>query len=42
MVDVVIYFHDQIYLTRESKIKEEILHAAYEALFSGHVDFIES
>ena len=42
MVDGVIYFHDQIYLTRDSKLKEGILHAAYEALSSGHVDFIES
>ena len=42
VVDGVIYFHDQIYLTRDSKLKEEILHAAYEALSSRHVDFIES
>ena len=42
MVDGVIYFHDQIYLTRDSKLKKEILHVAYEALSSGHVDFIES
>ena len=33
VVDGVIYFHDQIYLTRDSKLKEEILHATYEALF---------
>ena len=26
VVDRVIYFHDQIYLTRDSKLKEEILH----------------
>ena len=42
MVDGVIYFLDQIYLTRDSKFKTEILHAAYEALSSGHVDFIKS
>ena len=42
VVDGVIYFHDQIYLTRDSKLKEEILHAVYEALFLGHVYFIES
>ena len=42
MVDGVIYFHAQIDLTRDSKLKMEILHAAYEALSSGHVDFIES
>ena len=39
VVDGVIYFHDQIYLTRDSKLKKEILHVAYEA---GHVDIIES
>ena len=42
VVDGVIYFHDQIYLTRDSKLKKEILHAAYEALSSGHVDFIKN
>ena len=42
MVDGFIYLHDQIYLTRYSKLKEDILHAAYEALFSGHEDSIES
>ena len=42
MVDGVIYFHDQIYLTRESKLKEGILHTAYVALFSEHEDSMES
>ena len=41
VVDGVIYFHDHIYLN-DSKLKKEILHVAYEALFSGHVDSIES
>ena len=42
VVDGVIYFHDHIYLTRDSKLEEGILHAAYEALFSGHEDSIDS
>ena len=42
VVDGVIYFHDQIYLTRDSKLKEGILHVAYEALFLEHEDSIES
>lgn len=42
VVDGTINFHDQIYLTRGSKLKRKILHAAYETLSSGHVDFIES
>ena len=42
VADGVIYFHDQIYLTQDSKLKEGILHAAYEALFSMHEDSIES
>ena len=33
VVDGVIYFHDQIYLTKDSKLKKKILHVAYEALF---------
>ena len=40
VVDEVIYFHDQIYLTKDSKLKD--LDVAYEALFSGNVDFIDS
>ena len=40
VVDGVIYFHDQIYLTRDSKLKKKILHATYEALSSGHVDLL--
>ena len=40
VVDGVIYFHDHIYLTRYSKLKEGILHATYEALFSGNEDSI--
>ena len=31
VVDGVIYFDDHIYLTRDSKLKKEILHATYEA-----------
>ena len=42
MVNGVIYFHDHIYLTRDSKLKKEILHATYEALSLGYVEFIES
>ena len=42
VVDGVIYFHDQIYLIEDSKLKKEILHVAYEAFFLGHVDSIDS
>ena len=41
VVDGVIYFHDHIYLTRDSKLKKDILHAVYEALSLGHVEFIK-
>ena len=42
VVDGVIYFHDQIYLTRDSKLKDELLHAAYEILLSNPTGFIRT
>ena len=38
VVDGVIYFQDRIYLTRDPKLKEKILHTAHEVLFSRHVE----
>ena len=34
--DVVIYYYGRIFLTRVSKIKKKLLHAAHEDFFSMH------
>ena len=36
--DMVIYSHGRLLLTRGSSLKEKLLHAAYEDLFSMHFD----
>ena len=36
--DVVIYSYGSIFLNRSSSLKEELLHAAHEDLFSMHFD----
>ena len=42
VVDGVIYFHDQIYLNKESKLKDKLLHAAYEIFLSTPTFFIRT
>ena len=42
VVDGVIYSHDQIYLTRDSKLKDKLLNAAYEILLSKPIGFIRA
>ena len=42
VVEGVIYFHDHIYLTRDSKLKEKLLNAAYEILLSKPTSFIKA
>ena len=42
VVDGVIYSHDQIYLTRDSKLKDKLLNAAYEILLSKSTGFIRA
>ena len=36
--DMVIYSHGKVFLTRYSSLKEKLLHAAHEDLFSMHFD----
>ena len=36
--DMVIYYYGRVFLTRASKLKEKLLHAAHEDLFSMHFD----
>ena len=36
--DMVIYSHGRVFLTRGSSLKEKLLHAAHEDLFSMHCD----
>ena len=36
--DMVIYSHGRVFLTRASKLKEELLHAAHEDFFSWNFD----
>ena len=39
MVDeMVIYFYGRVFLTRAAKLKEKLLHASHEDLFSMHFD----
>ena len=40
VVDGVIYFHDQIYLAKESKLKDQLLCAAYDIFLSNPTSFI--
>ena len=40
VVEGVIYSHDKIYLTRDSKLKDKLLNAIYEILLSKPTDFI--
>ena len=42
VVDGVIYFHDQINLTRDSKLKDKLLYAAYKIFLSTPIDFIRT
>ena len=42
VVEGVIYSHDQIYLARDSKLKEKLLNAAYEILLSKPTGFIKA
>ena len=42
VMDGVIYYHDQIFLTRDSKLKEKVLHVAHDSLLSGHQGFIRT
>ena len=36
--DMVIYSYGRVFLTRASKLKEKLLHAAHEDFFSMHFD----
>ena len=36
--DVVIYYYGRVFLTRDSKLKEKLLHAAHEDFLSMHYD----
>ena len=40
--DGVIYYHSRIFLTRASKLKEKLLHVAYEDFLPSHIDFIRA
>ena len=40
--DGAIYFHDQIYLTKDSKLKYKILNVAYEIFLSKPISFIKT
>ena len=40
VVEGVIYFHDQIYLVKGSKLKEKLLNATYEILLSKPTGFL--
>ena len=40
VVDGIIYFHNQIYLTRDSKLKDKLLYAAYDIFLSNPTSFI--
>ena len=42
VVKGVIYSHNQIYFTRDSKLKDGLLNAAYEILLSKLTDFIKA
>ena len=42
VVDVFTYSHDHIYLTRDSKLKEKLLNAAYEIFVSKSTGFIRT
>ena len=42
LVDGVIYFHEHIYLARDSKLKEKLLNATYEILLSKPTGFIRA
>ena len=42
MVDRVIHFHDQIYLTKDSRLKDQLLGATYDILLSTPTIFIRT
>ena len=42
VVDGIIYVHDQIYLTKDSKLKNKLLDTTYEVLFSNPTSFIKT
>ena len=42
VVDGIIYFHDQICLTKDSKLKNKLLNTTYEVLLSNPTSFIKT
>ena len=42
LIDGFIYFHDQIYLTIDSKLKDKLLYVAYEIFLSNLTRFIRA
>ena len=42
VVNGIIYVHNQIYLTKDSKLKNKILNTTYEVLLSNPTDFIRT
>ena len=42
VIDEVIYYRDQIFLTRDSKLKENLFNAAYDSPLLDHQGFVKT